>query len=204
MDAVQLSSVSMADELVDALFVHGWWVCDGFLSEPLVSGLFQDVTLAEHVKLKPAKIGRGRIQQSNASIRRDKTQWLNPDIPVQAQFLQQMDYLRVHCNRHLFLGLQEFEAHYAKYEVGGFYKTHVDALKGARNRVVSCVLYLNQGWQPDQCGELVLYSERGEEITRIEPKSNTAVFFLSEQFPHEVLPTRRPRYSIAGWYRVRP
>jgi SM-20-related protein len=28
------------------------------------------------------------------------------------------------------------------------------------------------------------------------------VVFLSEEFPHEVLPTATDRYSIAGWFRV--
>lgn len=61
MDVVQLSLVFMVDELVDVLFVYGWWVCDGFLSELLVFGFFQDVMLVEYVKLKLVKIGCGRI-----------------------------------------------------------------------------------------------------------------------------------------------
>lgn len=28
------------------------------------------------------------------------------------------------------------------------------------------------------------------------------MLFLSEEFPHEVLPASRERYSIAGWFRV--
>ncbi|MEJ2425981.1 MAG: 2OG-Fe(II) oxygenase, partial [Candidatus Thiodiazotropha sp.] len=28
------------------------------------------------------------------------------------------------------------------------------------------------------------------------------VIFLSERFPHEVIPAQRDRYTIAGWYRV--
>lgn len=32
----------------------------------------------------------------------------------------------------------------------------------------------------------------------------TLVVFLSEEFEHEVLPAKRDRYSIAGWFRVNP
>jgi len=31
---------------------------------------------------------------------------------------------------------------------------------------------------------------------------NRLVIFLSEEFPHEVLPANTHRYSIAGWFRV--
>ena len=31
--------------------------------------------------------------------------------------------------------------------------------------------------------------------------SGKLVIFMSEQIPHEVLPTRKPRASIAGWFR---
>jgi SM-20-related protein len=34
------------------------------------------------------------------------------------------------------------------------------------------------------------------------PQLNTLVLFLSERFPHEVLPAKRVRYSLTGWFRV--
>ncbi len=48
---------------------------------------------------------------------------------------------------------------------------------------------------------LVLY--RGDEpgaIERILPSPGLMVLFLSEDFPHEVLPATRSRHSIAGWF----
>ncbi len=54
--------------------------------------------------------------------------------------------LRLHLNRRLFLGLISFESHLAHYRPGDFYRTHVDALGGEANRVVSLVCYLNPGW----------------------------------------------------------
>ncbi|WP_255856521.1 2OG-Fe(II) oxygenase [Marinobacterium rhizophilum] len=39
-------------------------------------------------------------------------------------------------------------------------------------------------------------------MERVEPCYGTLVVFLSDRFPHEVLPARRQRLSLAGWYRV--
>ncbi len=106
-------------------------------------------------------------------------------------------------NRRLLLGLFAFESHLARYQAGDFYKKHRDALRGKSNRKVSLIVYLNRNWQPLDGGELVLYSADGEsELVRVLPQLGTAVAFLSEEFPHEVLPAARERRSIAGWFRV--
>jgi SM-20-related protein len=39
-------------------------------------------------------------------------------------------------------------------------------------------------------------------IEKVVPQMGTLVVFLSERFPHEVLPAHADRYSIAGWFRV--
>ena len=39
-------------------------------------------------------------------------------------------------------------------------------------------------------------------IATIPPRSGRLFVFLSEQFPHEVLPTNAERFSIAGWFRI--
>ena len=36
----------------------------------------------------------------------------------------------------------------------------------------------------------------------VTPNFGTIVVFLSEEFPHEVLPALRDRYAIAGWFRL--
>ena len=41
-----------------------------------------------------------------------------------------------------------------------------------------------------------------EPFARVMPRMGKLAVFLSEEFPHEVLPARRDRYSIAGWFRV--
>ena len=78
------------------------------------------------------------------------------------------------------------------------------AFKGQANRVLSVVLYLNPVWGCGDGGEMVLYSDTDPSavLCKISPHAGTLVVFLSEDFPHEVLPALRDRYSIAGWFRV--
>ena len=69
--------------------------------------------------------------------------------------------------------------------------------------MVSTVVYLNQNWGAEDGGELVLYrDDADQEGIKVTPLMGTIVVFLSEEFPHEVLPANRDRFSIAGWYRV--
>ncbi|WP_338057695.1 2OG-Fe(II) oxygenase [Shewanella japonica] len=37
-------------------------------------------------------------------------------------------------------------------------------------------------------------------VAAVTPSLGTIVVFLSEEFPHEVLPAKLDRYSIAGWF----
>ena len=128
--------------------------------------------------------------------------WLTRERPVQQRFLERMERLRLALNRELFLGLFEFEAHYAHYPPGGLYKKHYDSFRGAANRLVSAVTYLTWNWQPGDGGELVIYDENDAVLTTVAPRAGTFVLFLSEETPHEVLPSRTDRTSIAGWFRL--
>ncbi|MDX5298962.1 MAG: 2OG-Fe(II) oxygenase, partial [Gammaproteobacteria bacterium] len=93
------------------------------------------------------------------------------------------------------------EAHYALYPPGTFYKRHVDNFRGRSSRVVTSLLYLNPHWQPGDGGEMQLYPDAADAAQRVEPRLGTFVLFMAEDLPHEVLPTRVPRGSIAGWFR---
>jgi SM-20-related protein len=93
----------------------------------------------------------------------------------------------------------------ALYPPGSFYRKHLDQFRGATHRKVSAILYLNPDWSPADGGELRLYlapSGEGDHLD-IAPLGGTLVTFLSDRFHHEVLPTRRERRSLTGWFRVR-
>jgi SM-20-related protein len=64
-------------------------------------------------------------------------------------------------------------------------------------------LYLNDDWGEHDGGELLIYPQRGDSPPeRIMPGNGVLLVFLSERVVHEVLPARRDRFSIAGWFRV--
>ena len=85
-----------------------------------------------------------------------------------------------------------------------FYRRHRDAFAGGdSNRVLSTVLYLNPSWMPEDGGEMLLYADDELRIDRARAAAVRSPGGVSQRrLPHEVLPTRRTRYSIAGWFRV--
>lgn len=150
-----------------------------------------------------AGIGRADEQHRNDFVRRDEIRWINGDTDAGTQWLQWTDALQQFMNRRLFLGLFSFESHFAHYSEGAFYKRHYDAFRGESNRVLTVVTYLNSGWTAADGGEIVLYlDDTDQNGIKIQPTLGTVIVFLSEEFPHEVLPAKRDRYSIAGWYRL--
>ncbi len=191
------------DTVADQLEQRGYAIVPQALPTETVDALFVELKQLREGDFKPAGIGRQDDFQVNRFVRSDEICWLNGESPAAAGFLAWMEALREGLNRRLFLGLFDYEAHYASYPTGAFYKKHVDAFKGRSNRVLSTVFYLNPQWQSNDGGALVLYDENDErEIERVLPEYGKLVIFLSEVFPHEVLPAERERNSIAGWFRV--
>lgn len=190
--------------IIDALYQQGYCVLENALPPELANALAQEVMSLEKNTFSKAGIGRNNEHQNNETIRSDKIHWLSSEqSQIQADYLAWADELKQAVNRRLFLGLFSYESHYAHYQVGDFYKRHLDAFKGQTNRVLSVVTYLNPDWKAHQGGELVLYlNEEDQQGIKVQPKLGTVVVFLSDEFPHEVLPATHERFSIAGWFRV--
>ena len=66
--------------------------------------------------------------------------------------------------------------------------------------MLSVVLYLNEQWAEDDGGELRLFTEPTIDVP---PTGGKLVLFLSDSLEHQVLPTRRERLSLTGWFRRR-
>ncbi|KKL01692.1 2OG-Fe(II) oxygenase [Rheinheimera mesophila] len=183
------------EQIAQPFYQQGYVILEQAIPADLCWALYQDV---QHQQLTAAGVGRQGQHQLNQQVRRDHTAWLNQNNPVQQQYLQQMAQLQQDMNRRCFLGLIDFEAHYARYQQGDFYQKHLDAFVGRSNRVLSTVCYLNT---LEQGGELLIYNEQDQLISRVQPNAGTLVIFESCRFPHEVLPATTTRYSIAGWFR---
>ncbi len=193
------------EKQIVALTQDHWFAQENFLPAELCAALQADFQILQSGGLlKSAAVGRAGARVMAPEIRTDQTFWLNGETPAQQECLALMDGLRQQLNRELFLGLANYEAHYARYEAGGFYKKHIDAFKGQRSRIISTVLYLTPDWLPQDQGHLVLFDAvaQDQEIGRVLPVAGTLACFLSEEVPHEVLPPLRERISIAGWFRA--
>lgn len=192
------------DSLLDALVEQGWFEWPNAVDEDLCLELLAEVeSLDEEGELRRAGIGRGDALQLNKDIRRDQIKWLDNSTSPQQRYLKHMANLQCQLNRALFLGLFEYESHFALYKKGDFYKKHLDSFRGKANRMVTTVLYLNPDWQAEWGGQLVIYNEESsQKLATINPRIGKMVVFMSEQIPHEVLPTLHPRVSIAGWFRL--
>ncbi len=196
-------SDTQLDNIADQLAENGFIILPQALDDSLLDALLDQAQTLTSEHWQRAGIGRAEQFQRDESIRSDSICWIDGKVPCEADFLHQMDSLRQGLNQRLFMGLFDYESHFAVYTSGQFYQKHIDALKGKSNRVLSTVLYLNQEWQQQDAGELLIYDKSGKQvIKRVEPKKGTLAIFLSEEFPHEVLPAQRTRFSIAGWFRI--
>lgn len=194
------------DDLADGLTEHGWMSQDVslLLTPSLLKGLSSEVRILDRTEaLRKAGVGRGQDLLQDRSVRRDKIAWLQGVTPVQAALFEFFESVRLGLNERLFLGLKRFEAHYATYHNGDFYRRHVDSFQGRASRVVSLVLYLNEGWQEADGGALQIFNRENEnEVCGvILPLAGRMALFMSEEIPHEVLPAHRTRYSVACWFR---
>lgn len=220
-------------DLVAQLESRGWAHAANALDPELVADLRAEAqALGRTGSLKTARIGRGEALAKDTAYRRTQISWLDGSSPAQRAFLDGAEALRLQINRALYAGLFEFEAHFAAYPEGGFYKRHLDAFtapvktstpaavlgrKAERSRVVSLVAYLNEDWRTDLGGQLALWEQTPLDshgrpdlavldamapAAVLEPEGGSLVLMMSEQIPHEVRPSRAPRYAIAGWWRV--
>lgn len=193
------------EEIVDAIYNRGFHVVDNFLTDETVKGLRQcALQLIEDNQFQTAKIGSQQNVSTNQTIRRDKIHWLDEgaENPAIQAYFTAMKALSSSLNEQLFLGLVEFETHFALYQPESFYKKHIDQFSNKQDRRISCVYYLNEDWQASFGGQLTLYDKDDKVLTNILPSSNRLVCFSSD-LPHEVSKTSEMRLSIAGWMKTR-
>lgn len=189
----------------DDLALQGWSVQADALPGELASSLASVCrALWCNDDLSPAAIGQAGEALVMPAIRGDYTRWLDdcPPCAANAAYLTIMEGLRCSLNRSLFLGLDNFETHYALYPPGAGYRKHLDRFKGNPLRTVSVVAYLNADWQPGDGGELRLHLP--DRTLDVAPRSGTLAVFMSDSILHEVLPAQRERASLVGWFRRRP
>lgn len=201
----QILSKSFLDNLIHEIGQTGFVVRDNFMDMETISELTREAQdIYKNGHMHKAKTGINHVNAHSDDIRGDFTFWLdsNNASPAQTRYLSMMEELRISLNEAFFLGLFEFESHFAYYPAGTFYKKHLDQIQGKLERQISCVLYLNEQWHSNEGGELRLYIEDNT-YRDITPVQNRIVIFISEKFLHEVMPGERERMSLTGWFRRR-
>ncbi|TBU96589.1 2OG-Fe(II) oxygenase [Stutzerimonas kirkiae] len=189
--------------IIDELANRGFALHKDFLSEDMTHDLVLECRRREREgSLTPAGIGRGGAVAVKEGIRGDRIDWLEPGQSAASdRYLAIMDELRLALNQVFFLGLEEFECHFALYPPGAFYKTHLDRFRDDDSRTVTALLYLNHDWQPGHGGEMRMYLAQG--ALDVAPVAGSLVVFMSADIPHEVLPTATERLALTGWFRRR-
>ncbi|MDB6145786.1 MAG: 2OG-Fe(II) oxygenase [Pseudomonas sp.] len=199
-----LSEHPLLSRIADDLATQGWSQQRLLLPETLTLELAAECRRrSAEGELAPAGVGRGSAQEVRESVRGDRIQWLEAgEVEACDRYLELMDELRQALNRDLFLGLEDFESHFALYPPGAFYLKHLDRFRDSDRRTVSTVLYLNQDWLPEHGGQLRMYL--GDDVEHdVQPVGGSLVVFLSGDIPHEVLASNRERLSLTGWFRRR-
>ncbi len=149
------------------------------------------------LRFKAAGVGAGK-PSLDLETRRDETCWIEPS-DSDLEFLQtKFSEVRVDLNQRLFLGLNDQEFHFSRYPKGAFYRRHSDRFKEDHRRVVSLIVYLNNEWDEAWGGQLRTYLGEPRDFF---PLPNRAIFFMSDEVEHEVLPTYHERNSLTGWFR---
>jgi SM-20-related protein len=193
------------DAIADEIAARGWCAADQFVP-PALSGALRGEArmLWQAGAFHAAGVGGGLSPAVRPDVRGDHIRWLEPEAAsvTQQACLARFEDLRLALNRNLQLGLFDFECHFALYPAGAHYARHLDRFKGDARRALSCVLYLNEDWQPEDGGQLRLYLDERRSLELL-PRGGTLVAFLSERFEHEVLPAHRERISLTGWFRRR-
>lgn len=193
--------------VLSALADPGWCVLPDFLAPDVVAELRAEC-LARHNRgaFHAAGVGSGQAAVMSA-VRGDDILWVEADDPHPAvrQYVEATEALRQAVNREFFLGLHELESHFAVYPAGTHYNKHLDRFRDDDRRTLTAIVYLNEDWSEADGGLLRFWpdpSGAGASID-IVPRGGTLVTFLSERYWHEVLPARRARLALTGWFKRR-
>ncbi|KAJ1629106.1 hypothetical protein T492DRAFT_841056 [Pavlovales sp. CCMP2436] len=157
-------------------------------------------------------------QQSGDQIAR-----LQPRLPELAELFANFDAIRLELNEACFLSLNSLDCQLARYPADGVsgYPRHVDALRtrgsvaesGSRRRVITCIVYLNEGWAVEHGGELRIWGAADMAGTIVDgvgvmapprcdivPALGRLVLFSSVAVPHAVLPSCAQRHAATAWF----
>lgn len=183
---------------VDELSCNDYVVIDNFLDTSTYLEV-REFFLSKLNYFAQAGIGALDKNAVHTEIRGDYTFWLTKERDTEiAAFWEVVDQAIQVFNRYCFLSLSGYEFHFANYPPGGHYTKHLDQFKNRNNRTISFIVYLNEGWQKGDGGELEIFKPDYSSFL-VEPLAGRCVLFKSDVVPHAVLKSYKDRYSLTGW-----
>ncbi len=191
------------DLLIDSYLSDHIGIAPAFLTQKLSAGLQQNIIRLQNDEMMTAAgIGNEAVKDASQKMRSDKIYWLDKkhDNLFENEFLQQAEDFIERLNNTCYAGINAYEFHYAVYEEGSFYKRHKDQFKNNDHRKFSLITYLNEDWLAADGGQLQVY--QNDTMQQIQPHSQTAVLFKSDETEHEVIKANRSRMSITGWLKI--
>ena len=194
MQTLSISTTWNIDQILDDLDQQGFAIIDDAYPLEYIKALAQECT-SNLNHFKDAAIQNGVV----SNIRSDHILWINEELLLAQQHVEQLNSLAQDLNRNFYLGIQDVEAHFACYNAGEFYALHRDNPQGKNGRMISSVFYIHEEWQDDWGGELRL-QDKNDQWHIIQPKPNRIALFQSDLL-HEVLLSKQQRLSITAWLR---
>ena len=188
------------ESIIQNLIDHQLGQQNGFLNRDLVKSLRINLeTYFLQNQMHEAGIGKNEQFDKNRLIRGDSIRWIDdvPENPAEKELLEIVQCFVDYLNKTCFTVIDSFEFHYARYDVGSFYKRHRDQFQSDSGRKFSLVFYLNEDWKESYGGQLAVYLPNQTEM--VFPVGGRAVFFKADEIDHEVNVATQVRYSIAGW-----
>lgn len=189
------------NELIDSFIDNKVGVAENFLGLALAASLKANLTAYHSDKLfLYAGTGNKTLVTQDKLFRSDQIYWLDRkhNNVHENMFFDLIDRFVGYLNSTCYTGITDYEFHYTLYEKGSFYKKHIDQFRNDESRKYSMVMYLNEGWEQPDGGELCIHHSASEK-QNISPDAGKSVFFKSNELEHEVLITKKSRMSITGW-----
>ncbi len=185
--------------IADGLAEAGYAIVPHFLTAAEAQSILEADEFTKHkLHFRKAGVGQG-TRLVNETVRGDYIQWIDPVTasPGEVTYLHRLQGLISFLNTDLFLSLKDVELHRTVYPIGALYQRHKDQFRHDDHRKLSIICYLNKDWKMEEGGQLRLYLPPGP--IDVLPESGTLVCFRSDQLEHEVLLSKRERYSLTGW-----
>ena len=208
-EAIDFIENPLYEQIISDIGIQQFSIIENFFSKEEVSVLRQSLLEKyEEDTFKKAAIGNRLNETIVKSIRGDVILWMEEAVADTSEvlFFNKINDLVSYLNSTCFLGILHKEFHYAIYPKSTYYKRHIDTFQNDDRRKLSFVCYLNEdGWLPENGGELVLYLDENNKETKkiIYPFPGRVVIFESQIIEHEVKPVKTERLSITGWLKTR-